>query len=211
MRNSSQLTVGHEGLARDSLDLKLLLMEEIRRSPVEVGCLSHYVQCFIITSQVVVWDLVHQEYVNLVVTVHVLGQGFPSFRAPKLSPLKVRKTCFLRGICFQGTSFGQTHKSTVLRSIGILGQYGGFAVSAIPFGFKHASHCRKCGFELMLSLGVSWKGRKAWQTWQDMVNQYCFCKNSSRSRKWTWLVLLGVPCEVRGHFDPSLLRLVLAS
>jgi len=37
--------------------------------------------------------------------------------------------------------------------------------------------------ELMLSLGVSWKGRKEWQTWQDMVTNIVLCKNSSRSRK----------------------------
>ena len=34
---------------------------EIRRSPVEVGSLSHYLQGFC-TSQVVLWDFFHQRY-----------------------------------------------------------------------------------------------------------------------------------------------------
>ena len=35
---------------------------EIRRSPVEVGSLSHYLQGLFFTSQVVVWDFFHQQY-----------------------------------------------------------------------------------------------------------------------------------------------------
>ena len=41
-------------------NFKLLLMEEIRRSPVEVGTLSHYLQGFIYISQVV-QEFFHQQ------------------------------------------------------------------------------------------------------------------------------------------------------
>ena len=41
-------------------DLVKAMMEEIRRSPVEVGSLSHYKTGFY-TSQLVVWDFFHQQ------------------------------------------------------------------------------------------------------------------------------------------------------
>ncbi len=36
---------------------------EIRRSPVEVGSLSHYLRRVLALSQVIVWDFFHQQYV----------------------------------------------------------------------------------------------------------------------------------------------------
>ena len=44
--------------------LAILLKEEFRRSPVEVGSLSHYLRVFF-TSQVVVWDFFHEQYNEL--------------------------------------------------------------------------------------------------------------------------------------------------
>ena len=40
----------------------LLLMAELRRSPVEVASLSRYLQGFSAIQTVVVWDFFHQQY-----------------------------------------------------------------------------------------------------------------------------------------------------
>ena len=52
-------------LGRVLWSLVVLLMAEIRRSPVEVGCLFHCFFEVLAPSQVVVWDFSHQQYLML--------------------------------------------------------------------------------------------------------------------------------------------------
>ena len=58
------------------------LMEEIRRSPVEVGSLSCYLYRVFLTCQLVVWDFFHQQYDGLQRCQKILARFLGAFWLP---------------------------------------------------------------------------------------------------------------------------------